>query len=1165
MTAFNVLDRRESIRSNLLLEASAGTGKTFAIENIVMRMLLEPGDRGDPLLIEDILVVTFTKAAARELKERVRSTLVDGLGTFKRALSGIHPPSNTHDYLLSYIEAGSESVKTAIKRVERALYCYDKCQIFTIHAFCWRMLSTYALEAGISLDSQRDEDGGQADRKRELAVRDFLKGRLSQDKYLPAQLESVIRSMRSSEDKFIQAVISHAGKPHPIRPGRAMDVLGDLLRELLLKLRNDRGFCKIKLLEDLERLKPFYKNSAKFQSVHFERLASLFDKDEWLLDDLDLLLDDGAAVAEFLGGKNRMVKRKAPLDQLNYPDLADIIEFEMAPLIAEALSDSLILARISSDCQRFINEYESKEEMLGHDGLLAAMKDALANDEFVRLVRHQYAAAIVDEFQDTDPLQWQIFSRLFTATNGGWDGCLFLVGDPKQSIYAFRQADIYTYLQAADALGADAHYTLDTNYRSTPALVEALNHLFESIEDPFPLPRNGVKLPFRPVKAGVKAEEEAVPSRSLQFWVSAESSSAKVKNAAIESGVFLPQMAKELLRLKSEEGMKFSECAVLVSDHKQGARVSEYLRSCNIPVRVQRGVDLNESSVVEDMIDLLYGISDGGVGNSLKIALSSRPVGMTVSDLQCIGENDRHVFLIRKFQELRTVLNNEGFGLFHRRFLQTSWHGDGRSVIERLLAEQGGADYLRDWQDLADWLTCEEHRLNLSPAEVVAHLEMLVKNDEESEGTKAYVDLNADGVSVMTIHISKGLEFGAVFPLGVCSLGTERTNELIPVYENGKYHLSACLDREDRLYINKTAEDDAEKLRKLYVALTRAKKHLYIPVIPFEKKESKAGSAVLSPIELFLGKLGRGDQGSQGDIVELVGNLVSRNPGTMSLTILQPANDKPVNPVQVEDAVLVPPNDFVVPGAQEYLQSFTSLTSSLSHANYEELEELPVPHDYDTEVKTCHTLPSGNETGTLLHKILEEVPFDILKGRKTSGGMTEFVKPYVRGTRFEPWLSTIAGMVEKVLQVPLPGFQGTYSLSEIDPAMIFKETEFLYPCGSGDASIDSSLMRPGFLKGVIDLFYKHDGRYYILDWKSNWLGPDDSFYGEERLKDAMRANKYDLQAVIYAEAMRRFLKVYDKRPFEEIFGGIYYIFLRGTGQGNGILHFYPSIGEVADG
>lgn len=1162
MTSFNVLDRSEMIHRNLLLEASAGTGKTFAIENIVVRLLIEPSDDREPLLIENILVVTFTRMAARELKERIHSNLERSLTLFKRYLSGNKDGDQFPDYLLVPIEKGEQAVLLAIKSIERALFSFDHSQIFTIHGFCWRMLKSYAIEAGISLDSSSQEDRSLSSAQLMQVVRDFLRRGLLPSIYSPQQLKIIMKRANRKSEKLQKDLLSQVNRGVSIvSPPSFTEFLLDFQKKMAL-LKNECGLCRHKIIEDFLTLAPFYKELRNInKQIHpekmlkVERFATLFDKELWQAEDLDVLIEDGIFLLEIFDPSLLMAKAK-PLASsvLHYPSLLKDLAEYLSPVVDEARSEASLFARLASDCQKFVQCYQEQEEMFGHSELLVQMRKAVNKPEFLKCVRSLYSTAIVDEFQDTDPIQWEIFCRLFITQQNEWKGHLNLVGDPKQSIYAFRQADIYTYLSAAEKLGQKAFSTLDTNFRSRSSLVDALNLLFEASQETFSLPKIMQSLPYRKVKVGRK-DTYNNQETSLHFWQVFHRSKLRNPLHEIEIDYLFPAIAKEILKL-NEQGVRFGQFAILIADRYQASRVCEYLKTLDIPVISQKSKDLSNSLVVDVMKDLLNGIVNCHSRSDLKIALATRIVGITHQELLNFEHEDRIFPFLEKFDRLKKIFHEDGFSKFYSQFMMTSWHADGRTVLERILNQSGGDEFYREWQDLADVMIAEEYTQSLLPHDVINFLENLEElSQNEDERIKAYIDPDEEGVSILTTHVSKGLEFDYVFALGLIKRSKQSENALIPLEDKNRHMLVAVKNEHDPRYLKYCEESDAEKMRQLYVGLTRAKEKLYIPVVVDEfSRTVPLGCA--SPMELFLARLDKPVTDYKGLYQRIsledgsaLRNFVDKCSSKMTLSILEKDVEEILRSKQEKSFTLIPPRSVLVPGSYKALQSFTSL-AQMKNIEHRALEkDLFVPHDFSLEEKTVHTLPSGNETGVMLHEIFEKIPFNIAKNLRSYQALKPLISPFLQGTSFASWEDVITKMVFNTLKTPL-GKQD-FCLADISPSKMYRETEFLYCCDN--ESFKTTAIKSGFLKGVADVFFEHQGKFYLVDWKSNWLGPSDEYYRVNHLEEAMRINQYDLQAVIYCEAFHRYLKIFDKNSSKDVFGGIYYFFVRGIGPETGRL------------
>lgn len=1172
--SFDVLNREENIHRHLLLEASAGTGKTFAIENIVARLLIESDGAKEPLKIENILVVTFTRMAARELKERIHANLERSLELIKSVLSNNDVGDHCPDYLLAHLERGEPHIRKIRKAIESALLSFDRAQIFTIHGFCWRMLKSYSIEAKMGLNASSTEGQSLSVAQLMLVIRDFLRKGLeelnpSHMRYSPKQLHIIMKRVRNQSEKLQRDLFREITRGMPIFASPSFDQSLRVFQKTMEMLTSGSLYKGQKILEDFELLAPSYKGlrDAKKQ-IHVEKLekakrfAALFDKREWQAEDLDLLIEDGVFFLEVFAPDLLMAKAKPiPDGSLHYPDFLNALKKHLEPVVEGSRNEAVLFSRLASDCQQFVQSYQEREELLHHQELLLYMRKALEAPEFVKCIRTQYGAALVDEFQDTDPVQWEIFSRLFVPDNQKWPGYLYLVGDPKQSIYAFRQADIYTYLSAADRLGPGALAVLKTNFRSQPSLVNALNKLFSSSCEPFSLPKRNFSIPYHIVKAG-KQTGNTLPEAPLHFWEVRHRSKSKSPLREIEKDVLLPTIVKAILRLQQDNGAGFGQFAILISDKYQAERVAEYLKTFNIPIKQQRGKDLNHSSVVDEMRDLLNGILHYRSRSALNIALAGRLIGMQHQELLLL-ENEQHLIsIIEKCHQLKMTFDSRGFAGFYQDFMESVWHADRKSVLERLLHGEEGITFYREWQDLADLILEEESAQPVSIQRVLSFLdamEMLSLDDEEK--TKTFLDAQEDGVSILTSHVSKGLEFDTVFALGLTSRTKSPEDSLVPLEiskdDRQVFVLGTFKGPQDPAYQKYCEEHDAEKLRLLYVALTRAKTRLYVPFIIDEgNREVKTGCA--SPIDLFLAKLDKPSIDYLGLYKRIsseggaaLAEFAAKFPSIISHSILEANDSSFLGNVLSKTVELIPPPIPNIPERSSVIQSFTSLTQSKIIQAHEGGGELSVPHHFHEEIKTEHTLPSGNETGILLHKIFEMLPFHQVKACTSFKDVRPLILPFLKDTPFATWEDVIAKIVFQTLTTPLTVH---FCLADLNPKKIYREMEFLYPYHPHQGLLQDTPAKSGFLKGVVDLFFEHQGKFYIVDWKSNWLGPSQDYYQRCYMEEAMRSNCYTLQASIYKEAFKRYLNLVEDGDFNKLFGGVYYLFIRGISTTTGIFH-----------
>jgi exodeoxyribonuclease V beta subunit len=963
MKRFDIVAKETELLGRKFLQASAGTGKTFTIEHLVVRLIIEHG-----LNLDQILVVTFTKAATRELKMRIRAQL--------------------------------ES-----KKLHHELLSFDQAQIFTIHGFCHRMLQEFAFDAGIGFNLDEWE---KSDEK--LAVADFLRSKIDESRFSAAQIGYVMKKFRHDVQKLTTALLKE--KKAPLKEP-------DFEEKRQLFNEKIKTIPPFSMAQEYERVSSYFKEMKDEFSSQAEFLDGILQKREAMPADFDQILRHKPHFLKMLDASNRKVR--APAFSL-HPGLVQL-QAEVLPIIEGGSSDTKILKRLAQEWEQEREKISREKERVSPDEILAQMQKCLKLPQFVDKVWSKYKAVIVDEFQDTDPVQWEIFETLFLH-----DGlaAFYLVGDPKQSIYAFRSADIYTYMNAGKKLGEDAWLHLDTNYRSTSGLIDALNRLF-CRTDWIDLPLWNTSLPVHPVKAAKSGEG------SLRFFI-AEGHLGRGKtwpSVELEEKYFLPFIAQEISHPQ--------ETAVLVKDRFQARRVRRYLQKWNIPSSLARGSSLAESEALSAFKELVEAVFNP---QGVKKALLGALIGMGVADLT----DGTLLQAAETFAELRTVLIEKGVEAFFAAFLKSEWKG--RTVLDRLVSQKDLTLY-HDLNAIAERAIAEK-----DPERVIRCLDEMKEMETDDR-----VSGEGSGVQIMTIYASKGLEFDTVFALGLASRTPESEEP------------AAAL-----------RELDAEKMRQLYVALTRAKTRLFIPIArDLDGKTIPIGTA--SPMELFLER-------TKPDLSQFSCTLV--NDVQFDLKIRSS-----------EKKELFPPLPSKRPLKPKLVDSFSAMSQK-------RLERVSPPKDI---------LPAGTETGVIVHKIFEKA----LTGPVDIAGE-------VLGTHLQGWEAQLQEMIDKALQLPILDFPRD---------RMFQELEFVFPENGG------------LIKGFIDLFFEKEGKYYLADWKTNWL----ENYSQESLEQAMHEGDYFLQGSLYAQALKRYLQLYDPRPFEECFGGAYYIFVRGPA----VYHFFPSL------
>ena len=1027
MKIFNVLDPTLNIHQPLLIEASAGTGKTFAIENIVVRALIEDPQDGPPLTIKDILVVTFTKAAAKDLKMRIFQNL---------------------------------QKKESHIRIKRALIEFDLANISTIHAFCYRAMAENATLFRLN----KNPEDLSLDIKWKAAEK-YFRSALTTDMFTPSQLNILLKPHQNDISLLAKELIKTQGRGIHFAKMETNAILFNKLEIAVKELE----FTKEKMMEAFETYAYHFYGLCEGKSKHLKK--SYYKTLHAFEPSLELI----EVLSCFSKLKKTMPKPPIPL--------FDALQNKILPLLRQLASYESLFARLAEGYQRELFKDFEESETCDFSYLLIKMHQLIQEDQdFKERLKKKYRTIIIDEFQDTDPLQWKIFNELFS------EAALILVGDPKQSIYAFRNADVYTYLNAANSM--EAKYLLNTNYRSTPELIAALNHLFEAAPGWIALPYIRSHLTYVPVQA-------PKPFKSLDpaiHFLFAEGS----KLEQVEEVLF-PCFLQEVQNLQ-KKGIPLSSIAFLVRDHFQSDRLFQYFQGRGLSAIQKRSLTLENAVILQDFTYLLRAIKSPRNLGHVQIALGTQFFKRTAKDLEQLNDQEHLAKILYHFQKWHLLWKKEGLGVAIESLLAT--HFFGKQVQEIFLESLDGKLRYHELRQILEWLMEREDEDALT----------LI---EESLEQPLYPLVDKEAVQILTLHMSKGLEFEVVFALGVINR-PPLDKGLILIRHEGNKVLKVSTPEEHTAFLE---ENDAEKLRQFYVALTRAKSELYIPFIEGWKPPPLGGA---SPLELWLARIGEPlcawkelYQRLEQSRRHFLENLIASSP---FLERLEESSSTdfftPNSPLE-----LIPPPFISLYFPKQVNTSFTALAKPY-------INILKAPNDFNSEIKTPHTLPAGPHTGDFLHQLLKEIPI--------SENVIPFIHHTLLNTPYAPWEKVIEKMISQAFRD-----------LKISEEQCFREMEFTYPLELVHFLPECRSLK-GMVKGIIDLFFMRDGKYYLLDWKSNWLGPDDGAYTAINMTDAMQQHHYDLQAALYRRAIQEYLFKVDQRPFDEIFGGVIYYFLRGN-------------------
>ncbi|WP_421192159.1 exodeoxyribonuclease V subunit beta [Aeromonas enteropelogenes] len=1164
---------RFPLHGERLIEASAGTGKTYTIAGLYLRLLLghgplieegedagQPSAHERPLSVTEILVVTFTEAATAELRGRIRGRIHEARLAFMRGQSG--------DALLAQLLAEVADHDLAARRLLAAERQMDEAAVFTIHGFCQRMLKQNAFESGALFETEFLTDDSQL---RLQAVSDYWRA-----EFYPVDktLASAVRALWPSPAALLREMNGWLDNSElEMRPPAGDETLA---------ARHQAAMARIAAVKEgwLAQVDEIRRQT----DGHISRYTGK-NYEGWLAKIAGWAQDEtsGYAIPKELERFGQTVL------EANLKKGGDVPTLPLFTQIDELLASrpgirDLILQRAAVVVRSRMQASKRQAHQLSFDDLLKDLDGALGSSLGERLcerIRATYRVAMIDEFQDTDPQQYRIFHRLY---GGHKDTALLMIGDPKQAIYGFRGADIFTYIQARR--NVSAHYTLGRNWRSSGALVAAVNGLFERAKDPFIYEAD---IPFLPVEAQGKSKELRLDGETapvLHCWQLTgqptfnrgdyQSKMARATAAEIHRLLTLAREGKAQI---GSEPVKAGDIAVLVRTGAEGKLVQQELARLAIAsVYLSNRESVLEQVEAREILLILHACQNPSEERSLRAALATGLFDLDAKALDELASDERAwESAVQEFMEYRKVWHRRGVlamlrALLHRRNLASS-----------LLASPYGERRLTNFLHLGELLQQVSSELDGEYA-LLRWLGEAV-NRQSGQDAEQILRLESERklVQIVTIHKSKGLEYPLVFLPFICSHRSADTPLYHEADEAGNRTILDLTGAEDFL-----AEADkerlAEDLRLLYVALTRGVYATWLGLAPVRSGNGKSEKTDLHQTAIgYL--LQKGEEGDTATLATALSALAQDLPG---VAVGEPSLTRPA-PLPAEEEQLGEPQVRRFGGTLErdwWISSYSGLAAQghghskgvLANPGFDdevvtEAAALAAEQQEEAPQPSIFTFPKGARPGTLLHSLFETIDFESAAG----DSLAQHIATLLAQDGFDDsWAQVLQQQVEAVLETPLEtGFGEPVRLRDLAPERKQVELEFFLPMGRVTAPALTALCQQhdplsrgnkplsfatvqGMLKGFIDLVFEWQGRWYLLDYKSNHLGMSPADYSRPALEQAMVEHRYDLQYQLYSLALHRLLSLrlpgYD---FDQHFGGVFYLFLRGMPQG-GIFHTRPS-------
>ncbi len=1148
---FALLDLpRTPLDRTVLVEANAGTGKTWAITGLYLRLVAERG-----LKPEQILAVTYTKAAMAELRQRLRSRLEEALEFLRGAGPG--------DEFLAGWAATLGDRGIARGHIEHALQNFDRASISTIHAFCQDLLADLAFECGVPFDvdvlaDERDlmlESVDDFWREKTSGIDPFLIEWLVTEGVTPDSLRKAVAPFVHKEylewvDGLpAEADLASLGADFSQKSIAAREVWAgtdsSAVKGVLLGgALNGTVFSDATVTRGLESAATLFGGGALSPPALFSDLNGRKVKD---LERLGRRL---------ITGKTRKGKRSP-----THP-LFDAVQEVLDALEPLRTGAEAAATRLRHDLITWLRKdlplRKEDRRLKSYDDLLLdvwrALRDTDKKDTLLDGARKKYQAALVDEFQDTDPVQGEIFRRIFA--DAGLP--LFMVGDPKQAIYAFRGADVFAYLQARR--DAAEQFGLRINRRSAPGLVSAVNTLFGG-GNPFLLasgtgpliPHNASQAVDTPPRS-LAAPEDRAP---LRFWhlppelSNVDDIGAAVAAATANEIVVLLKRAREgkLMLVDSMEGkgprrFEGRDIAVLVRTGRQGTLVRRELARRGVAAAQHSQDDVFSSDECRELRLVLEAVTKPSDRGRVTAALATRMLGLDGAALDRLRHGDALAGEMRLFRDDQERWLRDGFLPMFRRMLRE------RGVAGRILAEQGGERRLTNLLHLGELLHQAAHDGSLGPETLVLWLvrRSAEKRTEEEGAALLRLESDDDLVKIVTVHAAKGLQYPVVFlPFGWFRRAPDEDEDLL-IHDPASPHdarlvMGVPKDAGDPNRSRAEAEGLAEEMRLLYVALTRAQCRCYAA---WARAQNTGRSALASILAM---PADRGEDGAK------LKELAAKSGGAIVVEEIPEDSGWLARPSTDTDGWAALPFVRGRLHASWRHASYSGLTAG-AHASRDDDapdhdEAAPVP----TEPMPGETLPAGAEIGTCLHTIFE----------RWDPGKEETLRPIteraLEGAGIDP-KHTQAAVDLIIRAVGTPLFDGGPTLEKVPKAHRLEEMEFWFPVASLDPArlkraLDTGHLATafreqvgrldfnavhGFMKGFVDLVFEHAGKWYVCDYKSNRLAD----YTPERIDETMARSLYFVQYLLYTVALHRYLRLRLPRyDYDTHIGGVAYLFLRG--------------------
>jgi exodeoxyribonuclease V beta subunit len=1205
---------------NALIEASAGTGKTYTITTLYLRAVLGLINANDneplaPIAVDKLLVVTFTKAATRELHERVRTKLKEAQHGFiemqdKATNMPMSEASKLDPNLIAVLNEfvrrsdDETPILKGYQLISDAITLMDDAAIFTIHSFSNRALQQFAFETKSPFEHSMENDNrpyiDQAlyDFWREFAVpMTGLEFFYFHSKWAtPTKLVENIRTLFHKQVQIIPAVNT---KQYTDVLRQVEAVIGQIHSSL-----EQSDFAE--LLGSNKSLKKKITDLASAVSKVAQQCQP--DISEYIK------LSEKLCTSSLTDLEN--YKKDKVL--FTHPLTEDFETLFQQSTLLNALFDGYWLAKAKQYIEEFSVQAKQDLHVMTQDDPLLQLNAALSHGEYAKplldAIRQQYPLGFIDEFQDTDPIQFSIFNKIFNKLTVDAEyqsesdvgelpekplanaSAMVMIGDPKQAIYKFRGADIFTYIKAKQQLPAQQCFTLDKNYRSHPQLINAVNQFFLTSKDPF----DHQAIPFVEVGAGQKdvphilLNEQSLAQMTVVNLVAQledeQEINAPLANANAQTPLarYIANDIYDVLNNNakfsgSDVAVKAGDIAILVRKGSEAKIVQNELAKLNIKSVFLSKESIFKSRLAADLLRVVMAIHESSNERLVKAAVATQYFGYSLEEQFAIQQHDHrwhdHLLCFDRANQLwikrQVSAAIQVVMEFSQGIAQLQLQGD---LFERLIT---------DHRQLLELLQQEAMQHSSLEPLVVWFKRTIAQHAENSvsanEDTSLRLESDQDLVQIVTMHGSKGLEYPIVYVPFATNVQKER---------KGLYYdeaTSSLIFSTDKKAIEKADKERlAEDLRLLYVAMTRAKQRLVLGCFNLKEKTNSKnsivattafGRLVLNQMEMTYKPTAwyqalQNKFKNYAEVICLEAEKIHLSFAKLKSQVhLSYDTNKLLNlPVRrfegdIRSNWQVLSYSGIVGGHEEFVKGVT--------------DEPDVPGEHDLSNQEIHfsddfrfQFPKGANAGSCLHFMLEHLDFTKAVSTQSTlieGALVKFgldSELLIEGTI--TWMQdVIETQLQKTPAWSLSSLSMSERLDEMEFHLNFKRLSSdvlgnaLRKCGFEGSHLNHIILNQkdltGLIKGFIDLTAYKNGQYFIIDYKSNYLGGNIKNYESQSLELAMTDHNYHLQLLIYSYALHLWLqKSVPNYDYQRHVGGGLYLFLRGMSkklEGNGVYDY----------